>query len=100
LFCTNHIEKKQACTTELNVLALGDDSKLLHEKYVMHKTKAECSEISPTLEQQVLQYYCDADVESLFNVGDDVVGLSLMSHEVQRDGTITNMKGQRCNIFQ
>ncbi|WP_428739391.1 AMP-binding protein, partial [Sulfurimonas sp.] len=28
LFCTNHIEKKQACTTELNVLALGDDSKL------------------------------------------------------------------------
>src|SRR6266498_1840352 len=27
-------------------------------------------------------------------------GLSLMSQEVQRDGTIANVKGQRCNIFQ
>jgi hypothetical protein len=34
-------------------------------------------------------------------VVDDVMkGLSLMSHEVQCDGTITNVKGQRCSIFQ
>jgi hypothetical protein len=30
---------------------------------------------------------------------DDVVGLSLMSREVTRDGTIAISAGQRCNIF-
>jgi hypothetical protein len=39
-------------------------------------------------------------VESLFAIGDDVVGLSLTSCEVRRDGTIAISTGQRCSIFQ
>jgi hypothetical protein len=39
-------------------------------------------------------------VESLFDICDDDVGLSLMSHEVQHDGTIIEEKGQRSNIFK
>jgi hypothetical protein len=61
---------------------------------------AEFAEISPTVEQQVLKSSCDANVESLFDIGDDVVGLSLMSREVTCDGTIATSTGQRCNIFQ
>jgi hypothetical protein len=61
---------------------------------------AQLAEISPTVEQQVLESSWDADVESLFAIGDDVVGLSLMSHEVTRGGTIAISTGQRCNIFQ
>jgi hypothetical protein len=60
----------------------------------------EFAEISPIVEQQVLESSCDADVESLFAIGDDVVGLSLMSLEVTRNGTISISTGQRCNIFQ
>jgi hypothetical protein len=59
---------------------------------------AEFAEISPIVEQQVLESSCDADVESLFAIG-DVVGLSLMSHEVTHDLTIAISMGKRCNIF-
>jgi hypothetical protein len=55
---------------------------------------AESAKFSPTIEQQVLKSSCHADVESLFDVCDDVVGLSLMSHEVQCDSTIIEVKGQ------
>jgi hypothetical protein len=67
-----------------------------HEEMVV----AEFAEISPIVEQQVLESSCDANVESLFAIGDDIVGLSLMSHEVTCDGTIAISTGQRCNIFQ
>jgi hypothetical protein len=67
-----------------------------HEEMVV----AKFAEISSIVEQQVLESSCDADVESLFAIGDDVVDLSLMSHEVTHDGTIAISMGQRCNIFQ
>jgi hypothetical protein len=57
-----------------------------HEEMVI----AEFAKISPIVEQQVLEPSCDANVESLFAIGDDVVGLSLMSREVTRGGTIAN----------
>jgi hypothetical protein len=55
---------------------------------------AEFAEISPIVEQQVLESSCDADVESLFAIGEDVVGLSLMSRVVKCDGTIAISTGQ------
>jgi hypothetical protein len=53
-----------------------------HEEMVV----AKFAEISPIVQQQV-ESSCDADVESLFAIGDDVVGLSLMSREVTHYGT-------------
>jgi hypothetical protein len=52
--------------------------------------------------EQVVQSSCVADNEPLI---DDIVdnistGLSLMSQEVHRDGSIATVKGQRSNIFQ
>jgi hypothetical protein len=49
---------------------------------------------------EFVEISCDADLESLFAIGDDVVGLSLMSREVTRDGTISISTGQRCNILK
>jgi len=82
------------------------------------KVKASGSDFSSTLGQQVCKSSYDDPVEPLiripaavvdsFNVSsiepslaiDMTSALSLMSHEVQRDGTIANVKGQRSNIFQ
>jgi hypothetical protein len=60
----------------------------------------ESAEISPTIEKQVLMSSCDVDVELLFDVCSDAMGLFLMSHELQRDDTIIEVKGQRSNIFK
>ena len=63
---------------------------------------ASISDISSTLEQQVCEDSCDvADNEPLLESNDDATtGFSLMSHEVQRDGTIVKVMGQGSNIFQ
>jgi hypothetical protein len=66
-----------------------------HEEIVV----ADFAEIFPIVDQQVHESSCDANVKSLFAIGDDVVGLLLMSREVTRDGTIAISTGQRCNIF-
>jgi hypothetical protein len=73
LSCPEQLEMKHACSTEFKELASSDDSKLVSS--IVHK-------------------------ETLHEAVDDAMnGLSLMSHKVQNDGTTTDMKGQRCNIF-
>jgi hypothetical protein len=74
LSCPEQLEMKHACSIEFKELASSDDSKL--DPSVVHK--------EPLHE----------------DVDDAMKGLFLMSHEVQHDGTITNVKGQRCSIVQ
>jgi hypothetical protein len=94
-----HCKSKKAVASEnlasVNLLDKQSTTIENHEIFV-----AQSAEISPTIEQQVLKSSCDVDVELLFDICDDVVGLSLMSHEVQCDGTIIEVKGQRSKIFQ
>jgi hypothetical protein len=74
LFCTEHIHKKHDYTPKLYVLALSADSKLLPATIRLK-----------------------SGVKKFLH---DVVGLSLMSHEAQHDGTIIDVNGQRSCIFQ
>jgi hypothetical protein len=50
--------------------------------------------------QPVLKPICDDHAKPFIEVVDDLVDLSLMSHEVHRDGTTASIKGQRSGIFQ
>jgi hypothetical protein len=101
LFSSNIVSKTKKFVTSENLASVNLYEKQSntiesHEEMVV----SEFAEISPIVEQRVIESSCDADVESLFAIGDDVVGLSLMSREVMRNGTISTSTGQRCNIFQ
>ena len=116
--CTTQFEKN-ASTNHAAIMGLPSDLPAATSIVGADvKVKAGGSDFSLTLGQKVCESSYDDPVEPLiripaavvdsFNVSsiepslaiDMTSALSLMSHEVQRDGTIANVKGQRSNIFQ
>ena len=116
--CTTQFEKN-ASTNHAAIMGLPSDlSAATSIVGADVKVKAGGSDFSLTPGQKVCESSYDDPVEPLiripaavvdsFNVSsiepslaiDMTSALSLMSHEVQRDGTIANVMGQRSNIFQ
>ena len=85
--------EKNASTHQLAILELPSD--LPAATSIVEANVPVNASVSDTLEQQVCENSCDeANSEPFTESNDDATtGFSLMSHEVQRDGTIAKVMG-------
>ena len=98
--CDEQPGQKSACSikNKSSVLQCKIDEPVVSE-YLFMPTEHE-KLAAGSGEKSLLELSGDANESKDEDVSDVVHGLSLMSQEVQRDGTIANMKGHRYNIFQ